>query len=231
MNSTPENVICLYSKFSNSSQSFVKSSQDLPIQFVCIDNKKVRTRVMSDPNLQITFVPCILSLFPDGRLEKYEGKDAFNWLDNIKQEMQSNTQNNEKMTQATLSKQPLTQQPTQPPTQSVTPSTNKSVETKYDPDSESVYSQHDFHSQQMKEKHSKITDLDFEADNESETSKVSSGMKNSINDKEKLMTKSLNKISTKNTGKKDIMAAAREMEKMREQDESKKPRPLNMPKI
>ena len=53
----------------------------------------------------------------------------------------------------------------------------------------------------------------------------------SDNDKEKLMTKSLNKISTKNTGKKDIMAAAREMEKMREQDESKKPRPLNMPKI
>lgn len=53
----------------------------------------------------------------------------------------------------------------------------------------------------------------------------------SLSDKENLMTKSLNKISTKNSGKKDVMAAAREMEKMREQEESQKPRPPNMPKI
>jgi hypothetical protein len=56
-------------------------------------------------------------------------------------------------------------------------------------------------------------------------------MKNSLNDKENLMTKSLNKLSTKNSGKKDVMAAAREMEKIREMDESSKPRPPNMPKI
>ena len=34
-------------------------------------------------------------------------------------------------------------------------------------------------------------------------------MKNSLDDKEKLMTKSLNKISTKNSGKKDVMAGKR----------------------
>ena len=82
----------------------------------------------------------------------------------------------------------------------------------------------------MRDKHSKITDLDFEQETEGE-SQVSSGMKNSLSDKENLMTKSLNKISTKNSGKKDVMAAAREMEKMREQEESQKPRPPNMPKI
>ena len=41
----------------------------------------------------------------------------------------------------------------------------------------------------------------------------------------------MNKISTKNSGKKDVMTAAREMEKMREQEESQKKRPPNMPKI
>ena len=246
MNSTPENVICLYSKFSNSSKSFVESSQSLPIQFVCIDNKKVRNRIMSDPKLQITFVPCVLSLFSDGRLEKYEGKDAFDWLDNIKQEMQSNNVSTPNISNETAppvqvakstaipqpvqETKPVATQPVQETkTKAKTIATSQPDETTYEPESENVYSQHDFHSQQMKEKHSKISDLDFEED--SESSQVSSGMKNSLDDKEKLMTKSLNKISTKNTGKKDVMAAAREMEKMREQEENNKQRPLNMPKI
>ena len=82
MNSNPQNVICLYSKFSNSSKEFVESSSDLPINFVCIDNKEVRNRVISDSKLKITFVPCILSVFSDGRLEKFEGVDAFKWLEN-----------------------------------------------------------------------------------------------------------------------------------------------------
>ena len=84
MNSNPQNVICLYSKFSNSSKKFVESSSSLPINFVCIDNKEVRNMVISDPKMQITFVPCILSVFSDGRLEKFEGVDAFKWLENIK---------------------------------------------------------------------------------------------------------------------------------------------------
>ena len=88
MNSNPDNVVCLYSKFSNSSKKFVESAGNLPIHFVCVDNKKVRDRIISDPKLKITFVPCVLSLFSDGKLEKYEGPDAFSWLENIKTEMQ-----------------------------------------------------------------------------------------------------------------------------------------------
>jgi len=216
MNSNPQNVICLYSKFSNSSKEFVESSSDLPINFVCIDNKEVRNRVISDSKLKITFVPCILSVFPDGRLEKFEGVDAFKWLENIKS--QSPAQPAQPPVQTTAQQPPAQQPPAQPPAQS--PVSEKNNE----------FSQHDFHSQQIRDKHSKITDLDFEQETEGEL-QVSSGMKNSLSDKENLMTKSMNKISTKNSGKKDVMAAAREMEKMREQDESQKARPPNMPKI
>ena len=83
----------------------------------------------------------------------------------------------------------------------------------------------------MRNKHSKISDLEFEEEVDDESTQVSSGMKSSLSDKENLMTKSMNKVSTKNSGKKDIMAAAREMEKMREQEDSQKKRPPNMPKI
>ena len=214
MNSNPQNVICLYSKFSNSSKEFVESSGDLPINFVCIDNKEVRNRVISDSKLKITFVPCILSVFSDGRLEKFEGVDAFKWLENIK----SQTQTSEQKEQPVKPTENPTEKPTEKPTEQTSEQNNK-------------FSQHDFHSQQMRDKHSKITDLDFEDETDGLSQVVSSGMKSSLNDKENLMTKTMNKISTKNTGKKDVMAAAREMEKMREKEDSQKPRPPNMPKI
>ena len=210
MNSNPQNVICLYSKFSNSSKEFVESSGDLPINFVCIDNKEVRNRVISDSKLKITFVPCILSVFSDGRLEKFEGVDAFKWLENIKSQTQTSEQK----------EQPVN--PTEKPTEKSTEQTSEQ---------NNKFSQHDFHSQQMRDKHSKITDLDFEEETDGSSQVVSSGMKSSLNDKENLMTKTMNKISTKNTGKKDVMAAAREMEKMREKEDSQKQRPPNMPKI
>lgn len=227
MNSNPQNVICLYSKFSNSSKEFVESSSDLPINFVCIDNKEVRNRVISDPKLQITFVPCILSVFADGRLEKFEGVDAFKWLENIK----SNTKQSPEQPPA----QPPAQPPVQSPAQQVTePPAQPPAQQVTDPsatEKNNEFSQHDFHSQQMRNKHSKISDLEFEEEVDDESSQVSSGMKSSLSDKENLMTKSMNKVSTKNSGKKDIMAAAREMEKMREQEDSQKKRPPNMPKI
>ena len=213
-NPNPQNVICLYSKFSNSSKEFVESSGDLPINFVCIDNKEVRNRVISDSKLKITFVPCILSVFSDGRLEKFEGVDAFKWLENIK----SQTQTSEQKEQPVKPTENPTEKPTEKPTEQTSEQNNK-------------FSQHDFHSQQMRDKHSKITDLDFEDETDGLSQVVSSGMKSSLNDKENLMTKTMNKISTKNTGKKDVMAAAREMEKMREKEDSQKPRPPNMPKI
>jgi hypothetical protein len=226
MNSNPQNVICLYSKFSNSSKEFVDSSNNLPINFVCIDNKEVRNRVISDSKLKITFVPCILSVFSDGRLEKFEGVDAFKWLENVK------LQATQQPAQTTQQPAQTTQQPAQTTQQQPVQTTQQQpAQTTQQPsEKNNEFSQHDFHSQQMRDKHSKITELDFEQETEGEP-QVSSGMKNSLNDKENLMIKSINKISTKNSGKKDVMAAAREMEKMREQEESQKPRPPNMPKI
>lgn len=222
-NPNPQNVICLYSKFSNSSKEFVESSGNLPINFVCIDNKEVRNRVISDSKLKITFVPCILSVFSDGRLEKFEGVDAFKWLENIKSKTQTSEQK----------EQPVnpTEKPIEKPTVKPIEQIEQIEQTEQTSEQNNKFSQHDFHSQQMRDKHSKITDLDFEDETDGLSQVVSSGMKSSLNDKENLMTKTMNKISTKNTGKKDVMAAAREMEKMREKEDSQKPRPPNMPKI
>ena len=220
MNSNPQNVICLYSKFSEHSKKFVEMSNTLPINFICIDNKKVRQLIISDQKLQITFVPCILSVFSDGRLEKYEGPDAFEWLKKLK-----NDDHQQPVTQ-----QPVTQQQVSPPQVNQKPVTQQPVTQENNENDQNQFSQHDFHSQQMREKHSKITDLNFEGNNE-KISKVSSGMKNSLDDRENIINKNINKISTKNSGKKNVMAAAREMEKIREKEEQNKKRPPNMPKI
>ena len=229
MNSVPNNVICLYSKFSSNSKNFVEAASNLPINFICIDNKDIRNRIISDSKLTISFVPCILCLFSDGRLEKYEGTDAFSWLEDIKKEVQPQTVQPQTVQPQTVQPQTVHSQTVQPQTVQPTLAENKTKN--YDPNNESKYSQHDFHSKQNQEKHSKISDINFEDNSEKIINKVSTGMKDSLSDKENLMIKSLNKISTKNSGKRDVMAAAREMEKSREMDESSKPRPLNMPKI
>ena len=236
MNSNPQNVICLYSKFSNSSKKFVESSSSLPINFVCIDNKEVRNMVISDPKMQITFVPCILSVFSDGRLEKFEGVDAFKWLENIKSH--ATPQSSEPSEPSAPSAPSTPSAPSAPsapsePSARSEPSAPSAQSEPSEPSTEknNEFSKHDFQSKQIRDKRSQIADLDFDQETEGDLTQVSSGMKSSLSDKENLMIKSMNKISTKNSGKKDVMTAAREMEKMREQEESQKKRPPNMPKI
>ena len=52
-------------------------------QLVCIDNEEVRDRIANNKEIDIEAVPCVLNIFNDGNVEKYEGLDAFKWVEQI----------------------------------------------------------------------------------------------------------------------------------------------------
>jgi hypothetical protein len=53
------------------------------LQLLCIDNEQVRKRIKSNNQIDVTTVPCILSIFPNGGVEKYDGVHAFAWIENL----------------------------------------------------------------------------------------------------------------------------------------------------
>ena len=48
---------------------------------VCIDNEDIRARILKANQIDISSVPCILIVYPNGGVEKYEGKDAVKWVE------------------------------------------------------------------------------------------------------------------------------------------------------
>ena len=81
----PHTILCLYSKFSNSSKTFLDMVNSNGIDYitpVCIDNKEIRNKIISS-SYQIQFVPCLLFIYSSGSIEKYEGDLAFKWLNEI----------------------------------------------------------------------------------------------------------------------------------------------------
>jgi len=48
---------------------------------VCVDNKEIRERITKANKFEITTVPCILIVYREGAVEKYEGVKAFEWVD------------------------------------------------------------------------------------------------------------------------------------------------------
>lgn len=83
----PQYAIYLYSKFSSSCKRFLNLLQecntDLGLTALCIDNSQIRERIQRSQNISINQVPCILLIFPDGVVEKYEGPHAFRWGDGM----------------------------------------------------------------------------------------------------------------------------------------------------
>lgn len=87
----PQLSVLLYSKYSPMSKkltAFMQGSQvdftrAVSLQTLCIDNKQIRERIQKNEQLDITSVPCILVIFPDGGIEKYDGAHAFEWIEQI----------------------------------------------------------------------------------------------------------------------------------------------------
>ena len=83
--------VLLYSKYSTTSKqlmdimnsSKVDFKKSTGLQNLCVDNEQVRNRIIQNKQINITSVPCILVIFPDGIIEKYEGFHVFKWVEEI----------------------------------------------------------------------------------------------------------------------------------------------------
>ena len=80
-------TVCLYSKYSASCVDFFQDMVYLRgIKMLCIDNEEVRKIIEKDrAHYEVMEVPCIMVFYKNGRLDKYEGLDAFSWIQDRKQ--------------------------------------------------------------------------------------------------------------------------------------------------
>lgn len=86
----PQTII-LYSKYSQHSKRLLDSLKSINIdweklinlQLLCIDNENIRKRILNSKDIQIKTVPCILIIYSDGVVEKFDGPNSFEWVENI----------------------------------------------------------------------------------------------------------------------------------------------------
>ena len=92
-----QNTILLYSKYSQHSNQLMKIIDESNTDFIknvnltnlCVDNEIIRKRILNSKNIIVQIVPCILILYTDGGVEKYEGEDAFKWVEEIISKLKS----------------------------------------------------------------------------------------------------------------------------------------------
>ena len=89
--------IILYSEYSVNSKRIMDIINNPSVSHifsvlerVCIDNEKVRKRIIKSKRIEITKVPCILIIYQDGGVEKYDGSHAFRWVEDIIQQNSPN---------------------------------------------------------------------------------------------------------------------------------------------
>jgi hypothetical protein len=83
--------VLVYSKYSSMSKTLMDMIQTSGIDFethiglqsLCIDNKEIRDRIISNEQMSITTVPCLLIILPDGVIEKYDDGYAFKWFEEV----------------------------------------------------------------------------------------------------------------------------------------------------
>lgn len=88
MNDLQQYSLLLYSNYSPNCKKLMEIVQkNIPLEFglnnICIDNEKVRHQIKKNQKIKISGVPCILVIFPDGIIEKYDGSHAFRWIEEI----------------------------------------------------------------------------------------------------------------------------------------------------
>jgi hypothetical protein len=82
MSESPDYLIVLYSKYSPQCKSILqvyKESMDW-IKLVCIDNKTVRSRLLQSTRIKIRTVPCVLMMYPNNKIEKFEGAGVCEYI-------------------------------------------------------------------------------------------------------------------------------------------------------
>lgn len=80
--------VILYSKYSNVCKKFMNDIKNAQLDFnfntVCVDNKQIRDKILNSSDFDINSLPCLLILNDNQtNIDKYEGQDAFIWLNDI----------------------------------------------------------------------------------------------------------------------------------------------------
>ena len=92
LNKMDSNVhVLLYSKFSQACRKFIDTMENIPlfkdnVTLLCVDNKDVRNRILSNSKLNIKEVPCIIRIYDSGYTEIFEGNRSFEVLLSYRQE-------------------------------------------------------------------------------------------------------------------------------------------------
>lgn len=81
--------VLLYSKYSPMSSKLMTALSTCPVDLsttvgirpVCIDNEDIRRQILKDKKIEINSVPCVLIAYNTGNVEKYEGSNAFDWIE------------------------------------------------------------------------------------------------------------------------------------------------------
>lgn len=85
-------AVCLYSKYSQRCREFLENAAG-GVHTLCVDHPDVRQAIAEDSHgYNIKTVPCVFLFYPDGRLEKYEGSDAFTWLRKVREVLEQQQQ-------------------------------------------------------------------------------------------------------------------------------------------
>jgi len=83
---------------------------NLNFNYLCVDNKEIRERIVSSTEIDIKQVPCLLVINEQtGSIDKYEGQDSFIWVNDIIQQKQKQLLE-EQMKQQALLQQQMQQQ-------------------------------------------------------------------------------------------------------------------------
>jgi len=80
--------VILHSKYSNVCKKFMNDIKNAQLDFnfntVCVDNKQIRDKILNSSDFDINSLPCLLILNDNQtNIDKYEGQDAFIWLNDI----------------------------------------------------------------------------------------------------------------------------------------------------
>lgn len=81
----------LYSEYSNYANEFMQVASNLPPQlqaqlrpvYLSVDTEAIRSMIKNSLSITVRSVPCVLILYTDGVVEKYEGDTAFTWLEEL----------------------------------------------------------------------------------------------------------------------------------------------------
>jgi hypothetical protein len=109
-----EYFVVLFSKYSNACKKFMDTINNgklnMNFNYLCIDNKDIRNKIVTSSEIDIKNVPCLLVINEQsGSIDKYEGQDSFIWINDIIQQRQKQLLE-EQIKQQSLMQQQMQQQ-------------------------------------------------------------------------------------------------------------------------